>query len=191
MTNEYGKVLWPAQAYRQKGGDLAAPMVALLTQLNVLEDADELKAPGHWKTPPSLQAITAGASSFSKWMAGVLTALGGSTVVWGLITRFWVESGPVLQVTYVAAMAVLLSVIALAIAMIVRADVTARAIASAAEYQARSRIATSFIEGAVTPGLVQRPAEAHDDLGSLVKGDSPAQSLRLLVITESEDRVPT
>jgi hypothetical protein len=194
MTRDYEEVRWPARAYKPKGRDLAAPMVALLKQANVLEDPAEVQASrGHlsWKTEPTMQVITSGASSFSKWMSGLVAALGGSAAVLTAISGFWGTSDTTLKVAYVAAMAVLLSVIAIAIAMIVRADLSARAIASAAEYQARADIATAFIQGAVAHSPDEVPAKGSTNgLASGVTEPSPTEAVRRIVITESNGGVP-
>ena len=192
ITN--GAVRWPAQACDHAGTDLAAPMTALLRQADVLGDeADQADgATGlNWATPPSLQVIEAGASSLSKWMAGVVASLGGASVVLGTIGASWEAAGESLQIALVVAAAVLLAAVVIAIALIVRADLAARSTATAAQYEARAALGNAFIHGAVT----HRPAEYM----VMSKGGAwaPVKEITydddhggLVMVTEDGDRMP-
>ncbi len=142
-------VQWPSKAWSPDGSDLAEPTRALLKSLDVLPDEEEVRLANNgvgWKTPPSLQVITAGAGSLSKWMSGALVTLGGSSVVLAAVSGFWDSSSDALRTSIALGLAVLLSAVAVAIATIVRSDIRARAVASAAQYEARGAITAAFLE---------------------------------------------
>lgn len=144
-------VQWPGAAVNDGGLDLSAPLVGLLQQLNVLEKERELEVgpTAFGGTPASLQVITAGATSVTKWVSGIITALGGGATVWAALKGFWITTSEVQRVAYIAAAAVVGSSLAIALALIVRSDVSARAVASAAEYAARAGVAKTFLETTV------------------------------------------
>jgi hypothetical protein len=142
------EVQWPGNALDATGGDLAAPLKALLMGLNLLEKPDELEKKQQglsWETPASVQVITAGATSFSKWATAMIGSAGGVSVIAAYVGGFWKGSEPSLRIVSLSIVGGLTAVVAIAIAMIVRADVAARATASAAEYRARAAVAETFL----------------------------------------------
>jgi hypothetical protein len=109
---------------------------------------------GSRDTPQSLQVMTAGATSLSKWVAAlaggggglaaillqvqpVRAALGADTTLGGAV---FILGGSLLRVAVV-----------LALAIIVRADVSGRATASAALYEARAAVSTALFTSFVSP----------------------------------------
>lgn len=185
------EVRWPSRACQHDGRDLGPPTASLLRRLHVLEDEEELQAGLHWATPPSAQVITAGASSLSKWVTSGLTALGGTSVVLAAVTGFWNASPTELRIAYTAAGALLLGILVVAVAMIVRADVTARATATAAEYQARAVIADAFLRGAAAHrGSEYRLTRTSGEWAPIRDIAYDASVGGLVAITEDGDRVP-
>jgi hypothetical protein len=147
MTEDgYKRVQWPGDAFAAKGDDLARPIRNLLEHLRLLEEEKPGDVSFLGGTPASLQVITAGATSMSKWSAGIVTALGGSTVLIAGIKGLPGDADSMQRNVFLAALAVLLSAIVLAIAVMVRADLSARALASAAQYEARSMVAKTLLE---------------------------------------------
>ena len=132
-------VQWPAG-----GDDLLPPTRSLLEDLNVLEKKDEKVNPV--RTPESLQVITAGSTALSKTIATLVAALGGGTVIWAAVKGFWIAQGENQRIAYIGATALIVSAVVIALAIIVRSDVQGRAIASAAEYEARAKIANAFLQ---------------------------------------------
>ncbi|NHC43681.1 hypothetical protein [Motilibacter aurantiacus] len=152
-------VTWPPA-----DGDLSVPIQGLLKNLELLERREQ--GPGETKsptvtlvggTPASLQVITSGATSLAKWMALALGTVGGGSGAWAAVKGFWLNEDETLRLAYTGAAALILSAVAVSIAIIVRGDVTARASAMAAEYAARSQVAAAMLTtpnyGRVAPAL--------------------------------------
>jgi hypothetical protein len=164
------KVKWPGSAYDKEADDLSLPSQQLLKDLKLLEGEG---APTLWRTPPSLQVITAGSTALSKGWASLVGIFGGAGAIWTALQGFGADpqDEPLQRAVFVASAAVILAAAVIAIAVIVRGDVTARAEASAAEYQARAHVATallnSFQFGRFLPTPVQetrywlRAKDAH------------------------------
>jgi hypothetical protein len=136
------KLQWPVRSVGSDD-DLAPPLKEILAELNLLE-LDSKDSTG-WDTPFSRQAITAGALAMSKWMGTAIASLGGLGAIVATAAAFWARVSVAERIGY-ASMAVLLIVgMAVALAVIVRADVTARGLATAAMYRARADVASGFL----------------------------------------------
>ncbi len=159
MASE-AQVKWLGEGYPPPDGPAAKTphLKNFLVDLHVLEkDGEAATLIGG--TPPSQQVITAGGTSFAKWWTGIAGAgLGGGALVQGLRAAGNDGSDGASPDVLTVSAAVMASVAVLAIAIIIRADVSARAVASAAEYQARAAIATALINSfqyeAPAPGPV-------------------------------------
>lgn len=144
------KAKWLGEGYPPAQGTKKwPPFRHFLVDLNVLEkDGEEAKL--FRGTPPSLQVITAGGTAMAKWWTGLAAAgFGGSALVQGLKALNWLPGADVeglQQAVLTGSAAFVAAAAAIAIAVIVRADVSGRAVASAAEYQARAAIATALIQ---------------------------------------------
>ncbi|WP_157606040.1 hypothetical protein [Phycicoccus sp. Soil802] len=124
-------------------------------QLRLQESPEDEQESEHSRlgtmTPQSLQVITAGASQFSKWWVGLVGGgLGAGALVQGVVGMGWEPlgldaPGATQQAVITASAAFLASAIAFAIAIMVRGDVSSRAVASAAQYQARAQVVTSLV----------------------------------------------
>jgi hypothetical protein len=129
----------------------------VLTDLHVLERekdgaGKDIPMPTLWGgTPPSLQVITAGGTSIAKWWTGLAgVGLGGGALVQGLKgANLWPGSddlSDLQRAVLTGSAAVMAAAAVIAIAIIVKADVSGRAVASAAEYRARAAIATALVQ---------------------------------------------
>lgn len=151
MSQPKRPVRWPGDAYEPAGQDLSEPLEHLLLNLNLLEDSSEVasgKVLGRaFQTPPSVQVITAGAAALSKGWAAAVGLVGGAGAIASALAGLGASPAapPVQRAVFVASAAVVLAATAVAIAMIVRADVAARAEATAAEYQARARVVGAVV----------------------------------------------
>jgi hypothetical protein len=150
-------VIWPAA-----NADLLKPTKDLLEGVSVLENGNDINdasgsSPSKDQpfnpfststTPYSLQVITAGSLAFSQQAAKIVTALGGSAAILAAIKAIWFTSGATEIATIIAGAAVVLAAVFISLAIIVRADVQARATAQAAEYGARACISSAFLQTA-------------------------------------------
>jgi hypothetical protein len=143
-------VKWPAgKAYDESAEDLGLPIRNLLYGLRLLENPKDEGTGGAFKeTPQSLQVLTSGATSVTKLYAALATAVGGGSALLGGITAFWgsFKDKDLQQAVLMASAAVLGSAVVIAVAVMVRGDVSGRARAHAAEYEARAAVATAMID---------------------------------------------
>ncbi len=148
-------VQWPDGAYNSSKDDLSEPMRGLLQDLNLLEDESDLQEPPArsfgWRnaTPPSLQVLTAGATSLSKATASFVAGVGGLSAILATVVGFATDpaNDSTLMLVLVGSTALVLSAVTIAVAVIVWADVTARATATSAEYRARAQTAAALLDG--------------------------------------------
>lgn len=152
MGNEQTWVARPDNAQ-----EIGGPTLALLQDLNLLEDnAQHFR---WWEgTPFSKQAITAGATGLAKIAApavgvpGLIAAVTTYFQSWGSSTaKDWVLLG---------CATLILIATAFAVAIIVHADLSARASATAAQYQARAATAAAYLgacRAASTPAVPSEP----------------------------------
>lgn len=148
-------VQWPGNAYDAEGKDLSAPIQQLLRDLNLLEGQvhDDKGNPAPLTTnlftgtPPALQVITSGATALSKGWATLVGLFGGGTALWTALQGFGADpqDEPLQRAVFVVSAAVIMAAAVISIAVIVKADVAARAEASAAEYEARARVADALL----------------------------------------------
>lgn len=147
------KVQWPDGAYSTEGDDLSEPIQALLRDMHLLEQpaGDQAKVPWGLRntTPFAMQVITAGSTALSKITTTVVAAFGGAAALGAAVLAFLQDdrnSAP-LMLVLVGSVAVVLSATVLAIALIVRADLSARSAATSAEYRARAETAAALLQG--------------------------------------------
>jgi hypothetical protein len=140
-------VRWPGKAYDAAGEDLGGPIQQLLIDLHVLENEDDHKDMGPFTgTPFSIQVITAGATALAKVWPGLIALLGGGgAIAVGLEALGYGSDQPAQAAAFTLAAAILGSAVAISIAVIVKADVSARAMASAAQYHARSEVTGALL----------------------------------------------
>ena len=138
-------IQWPSAAV-SSDDDLGNPAAAFLVKLNLLEKDGELDQVGLFATPPSLQVITAGGTALSKGTAAAVAALGGGAASWAVVKGFWIAQPGDQRLAYIGAAAVIMAAVVIALALIVRSDVQARASATAAQYAARAKTAVAFLQ---------------------------------------------
>lgn len=140
-------VKWPGKAYDPEGDDLGVPLQQLLVDLHVLEKEGD-KA-GLFVTPLSLQVITSGSTALAKGWSSFVGLLGGGVAITAAATALGYDSAEVIEAAvFTASAGIVAAATAVSIAIIVRADVLARATASAAQYEARAAIASALLNSA-------------------------------------------
>jgi hypothetical protein len=152
------KVQWPAKAYAADGEDLSAPITQLLIDLRLLENPlPNEKVTWQSGTPQSLQVMTGGATSISKWIAAAVAGVGGLSALATGLNGFFVAVGPagldtpLVRTAFILGGSVLGAAVAIALAILVRSDLTARAHATAAQFEARGAVASALINSFVVP----------------------------------------
>jgi hypothetical protein len=154
----------PGKAQDAAGVDVLKPLQTLARGLHLLGDPDE-KVTTRKGTPASLQEIQSGALAISKnWSAisGAIVAgvalLGGSEAIWN-----WVSvKSATLQAALVVSLGFVVGVALLAIAIMVKADVTARSVAAAARHHGRSEVARAFLTAVAQDARAAGPAATGD-----------------------------
>jgi hypothetical protein len=116
----------------------ANQLSGLLTDLNLLgvpADAGQ-----------GLAVLESTATNLTKWWGPALAALGGGTAVLGAINGFWgsLDEGP--RSAVIGGSALVLAAAVIGIAIIINADVRARAQGQAATFAARAEITKQFLE---------------------------------------------
>lgn len=158
------KVSWPTA-----NDDLSEPVEITLRRLELLEDRGTTDNPRrvnvYGGTPPGLEAISSGATSFAKVLVTLIGAVTGGggiiTAVTGLLDE---NTGAPLtlqeKLAYIGSVTFLVCAGAISVALIVIADLAARSRATAAEYAARSQVASTMM---TTPsyGRPQVPPPAY------------------------------
>lgn len=143
-------VRFPGKLVDPSAEDLAAPLQQLLRDLGLLESSDDAAKGAKLidGTPPSLQVIKAGTLSVTKaWVT--LTASAGFAGALTTLIAAWKAAPDNLQITLVAGASVIIAATAIAIAMIVRGDVGARAATSTELYRSRAQVSNSFLAAAL------------------------------------------
>jgi fructose-1-phosphate kinase PfkB-like protein len=181
----------PAAAVNSAGPDLGQPTTAFLMKLNLLENpADKVTL---FKTPLSLQVITAGSTTMSKTIATIIASLGGSAAIWAAIKGFWIAQPENQRLAYIGAATIIVSAVIIGLAVLVRADLQARATTMSAEYMARAQTATAFVRAAQqTSGahyLVKRKGKSGWLDVKCFETD-PARGFVAVIDGDQGDRVP-
>lgn len=134
--------------------DLGPPLAQLLQDLGIQgtpEDVQKAQQPStavQGGLPVSVSIIEAGATAASKGWAAVVAALGGGTAIWAAVTNFWNGQAVQTRGTLVIGAAIVIAACTLGVAFIMYGDVRARGQGAAAQYAARSAIASEFLRGA-------------------------------------------
>jgi hypothetical protein len=153
-------VRWPGKGYDPEGTDLSQPMRQLLIDLNLLESpAPGEKVTLRGGTPHSLQVMTSGATSISKLVVAAVGGIGGISALATGLNGFFGKVGPnnldtpLVRTAFIIAGALMGMAVALSLAIVVRADVGARATSSAAQFTARAQVAAALLQSYVAPAL--------------------------------------
>jgi hypothetical protein len=158
-------VQWPGQP-TSLDSDLLQPTGDLLRGLALLENNPDpgtqeaqtaASTSAFGATPYSMQVITAGSLALSKTAMRIITGLGGFAAVGATVSSFFQNLDPAPQVALLGGAAIVLAASAISIAIVVRADVSARGSAQAAEYQARGLVASNFLQTTAKPTAFAAP----------------------------------
>jgi hypothetical protein len=151
---EEKKVKWPGAAYSAGANDLAQPIENMLQMVLNVGNPAEKQADDDGKngkvtvargTPYSLQVISSGAGSFSKFWSGIVAAGGGLAAIGTTVGGVWNQANPAVQAVAVGSVGVILAAAFVSVATIVRSDVMARGVASAARKGAVADIVTAML----------------------------------------------
>jgi hypothetical protein len=121
-------------------GVLAAPIVDLLEKLHDKEIPKDDAVKPVKGTDPGVQVITAGATSFAKWYTVAVASVGGIAAVGAAVKGFIKDNPDVLFPS-----AIIIAATAIAIAIMVSADVAGRAKATSAKKQYHSHVVEAFL----------------------------------------------
>jgi hypothetical protein len=187
-TNELQKLKWPTSARDVPPTDIV-PLNTLLQALQFLasdQDRKTATAATSWDadTPASMQVIKSGALQITQTGTKVIAGFGGGaallSAVAATISGFASDVGEPITVTLIASAAVLLSSVAIALALFVKGDLEARGLATAARHRGRAEIAAMFLQttaalpAAAAPSSGPRSASLPDDFlfaaGAFPKG---------------------
>ncbi|MGW4649827.1 hypothetical protein [Kitasatospora sp. NPDC004289] len=147
-------IKWPDNAVEEKD-DLAAPLADLLSSLQLLSKLKEGEKESRFSTPESLQVVRAGALDLTKLWASLMAGGGAGSVL--AAWKFFEASTEPLKVAAIAAVGFCLAAVALAIAIMVKADVDGRASATAAKVGSSALVAAEFLR---TAADLQKPKSA-------------------------------
>jgi hypothetical protein len=172
-----GEVQWPGNAVSQKS-DLAAPAVELLHQLKLLPDPSEddlRKGPisAAINPPDSLQIIESSALAINKGWAAIVAAVGGGGALATALGGFYGGQPNGVKQAMIWGAAVVLAASVLAIALIIRSDVSGRAAATVATYRARADVVDVFLKLAAG-------AQVHKNSENSHASDTPTPQQSLL-----------
>jgi hypothetical protein len=174
-------VEWPNTSVSSNPSDtdLGPPLEQLLEDLDIKgSPADVLKAEQSSTAvtgglPVSVSIIEAGATAASKGWATAIAALGGGTAIWAAVTDFWNGQATQTRGLLIIGAAIVIAACTLGSAFIMYGDVRARGQGAAAQYYARSAIASEFLRGAAavmragaTPGGMSAANGAQPSLAS-------------------------
>jgi hypothetical protein len=149
----------PGKYIDDAGDDFAPPLAHLLEGLGLLGEDNKDKRDG-------LNELKEGALSITQWLAGLLGAAGIAGLAAAIGPLFTGANEPT-RVGFVGGGALIAASAAIAVALVVRADVQARASSTVAQYDARAQVSTAFL--ALTNSLLDPPAApAKDDSSSLL-----------------------
>ena len=144
--------------------------------IKLLNSLELLPAPG--SSPPTgtfdvgdkdFQVLKAGVTKITGWVSRLIAVAGGAGAVWAAVEAYFNHSRPGLQIALVAAAAAIIGLAALSLALVIGADLRARAVGTAALYEARGQVAAAFearqslqsaLAGAGSAGIAPAPGPA-------------------------------
>ena len=153
-TSDLKGLKWPVPARDLTGDGVPIRLDKLLQSLQLVatdDDRDTATAKS-WKddTPASMQVIKSGALGITKnsiaWVGSVGGVTGAVTAITGVLTAFVGDVGEPVTIALIASAALLLSSVAVALALLVKGDLEARGVATAARHHGRAEVAAAFLE---------------------------------------------
>jgi len=135
-------VQWPANPVSQSGDDLFEPAKNLLAGLGLMStDPTGVDA----ATPESHQVIKAGSLAISRTWAKIIAGGATFTAGGGLLSQFG-NLDLALRLVIVGGVALILAAGAVAVALIITADVRCRSVASVARTESLAAVTTAFLQ---------------------------------------------
>jgi hypothetical protein len=132
----------------------------LLTSLQLLSPPGKTPTKTFDPGAEEVQVLKAGVTKITSWVSRILVAAGGAGAVWAAVEAYFNRSQPGLQIALVAAAAAIIGLAALALALVISADLSARAAGTAAQYQARGQVAAAYELRSGTGTPASQPAAA-------------------------------
>jgi len=129
------------------GGDKpdSAGLQELLVSLGLLPSSSAQPPAGPFSsTDPEFQVLKSGVTALARRISGIIAAAGGIGAIWAAVEAYFVRSSSGLQIALVASAAGLIALAAISVAVVVSADLRARATGTAGQYYARGLVAAAF-----------------------------------------------
>ena len=152
----------PGKYIDDAGDDFAPPLAHLLEGLGLLGKDNSDQKDG-------LNELKEGALSITQWLAGLLGAAGLAGLVAAIGPAFTDADEPT-RVGFLGGGSLIAAAAAIAVALVVRADVQARASSTVAQYDARTQVTSAFL--ALTSSLLDPPAAQADPPAAQAKNGS-------------------
>ena len=152
-TAELKSLKWPTAAVDLTGDGVPVQLDKLLQSLQLVatdEDRD-ISTAKSWnvETPASMQVIKSGALGITKnsiaWIGSVGGITGASAAIAGVLTTFVGDVGEPVTIALMGSAALILSSVAIALALFVKGDLEARGVATAARHQGRADVVSAFL----------------------------------------------
>lgn len=149
----------PGRSVKATATDISEPTRTLLSDLNLLPSADDLKQADGWAAltgpPDSVAILEAGATAASKWWSA--TIAGSAAVISARILTMWDRLGtgsPWNQPFALIAMGFVVAAAAIGVAFLLGSDVRGRAAGMVATIEARRAVAIAMVTQA---GMASQP----------------------------------
>ena len=175
-TADLKSLKWPTAAVDLTGDGVPVPLDKLLQSLQLVatdEDRD-ISTAKSWKaeTPASMQVIKSGALGITKnsiaWVGSVGGITGASTAIAGVLTTFVGDVGEPVTIALMGSAALILSSVAIALALFVKGDLEARGVATAARHQGRADVVSAFLAATGTMPSKKKPEGAPTNERTLI-----------------------
>jgi hypothetical protein len=125
--------------------DPDSQLIQLLNSLELLPRSTSTPPEGTFDpTVADYQILKSGVTKITSWVSRLIAAAGGAGAVWAAVEAYFNRSRPDLQITLVASAAAIIGLAALAMALVISADLRARAEGTAAQYRARGQVAAAY-----------------------------------------------
>jgi hypothetical protein len=152
-------------------------LIQLLNSLELLPPAGATPPTRTFDTGAAqVQVLKAGVTKITSWVSRLIAVAGGAGAVWAAVEAYFNHSRPGLQIALVASAAAIIGLAALSMALVIGADLHARAAGTAALYHARGQVAAAY-EYRYGPAGAAAPARALARLPASAAATAPADAL--------------
>jgi hypothetical protein len=160
----------------------------LLVSLGLLPSSSAQAPTGPFSsTEPEFQVLKSGVTGLARRVSGIIAAAGGIGAIWAGIEAYLAHSSPGLQIALVAAAAGIVALGAISVAVVISADLRARAIGTAGQYNARGLVAASF-ESIQSKGAAPQSRTLVKPNPGVLNGDLPGELLEGLLAVAAAGR---